>query len=89
MQISFKYHNCPGFGRLYNYAIKQNYMITKEAETRIKILKFWHEYGLEATKSAFGAKQSTLYLWQKILREGDGKIECLNPGSQARRNKNK
>lgn len=89
MQISFKYHNCPGFGRLYDYAIKQSHMITKEAEQRVRILKFWQEYGLEATKSAFGAKQSTLYLWQKILRDSDGKIESLNPKSQARIHKNK
>lgn len=64
-------------------------MITKEAEQRVRILKFWQEYGLEATKSAFGAKQSTLYLWQKILRDSDGKIESLNPKSQAGIHKNK
>ena len=89
MQIGFKYHKVPGFGRLYNYAIKQKYMITKEAETRIKILKFWQEYGLQATIAAFGAKKSTLYLWQKILKDSEGNIESLNPGSQARINKNK
>ena len=89
MRIGFKYHNCPGFGRLYNYAIKQSYMITKEAKQRIKILEFWKKYGLEATQSAFGAKQSTLYSWHKILRDNNGKIESLNPKSQARHNKNK
>jgi hypothetical protein len=31
MQIGFKYYNCRGFGTLYNDAIKQKYMITKEA----------------------------------------------------------
>jgi transposase InsO family protein len=89
MQIGFKYHNCQGFGRLYDYAIKQSYMITREAKQRIKILEFWRKYGLEATQSAFGAKQSTLYLWQKILRDNNGKIESLNPKSQARIHKNK
>ncbi len=40
MQIGFKFHNCRGFGRLYNYAYKYNCMITKEAKQRLKILKF-------------------------------------------------
>ncbi|MGI6347729.1 MAG: hypothetical protein ACOXZ1_03595 [Patescibacteria group bacterium] len=40
MQIKFKYYNCPGFGTLYNDAIKQKYMITKEARQRLKILEF-------------------------------------------------
>jgi len=38
MQIGFKYHNCRGFGRLYEYAYKQTRMITKEAKQRLKIL---------------------------------------------------
>jgi len=49
MQIGFKYHNCRGFGRLYDYAYKYNHMITKEAKQRLKILRFWKEFGLEAT----------------------------------------
>jgi transposase len=89
MQIKFKYYNCPGFGTLYNDAIKQKYMITKEARQRLKILEFWKQYGLQATTDAFGVKKSTLYNWQKIFREGGGKIEALNPKSQARINKNK
>ena len=40
MQIGFKYYNCRGFGTLYNDAIKQKYMITKEARQRLKILEF-------------------------------------------------
>ncbi len=89
MQIGFKYHNVRGFGVLYNYAIKHKYMITKEAETRIKILEFWRKYGLQATTAAFGVKKSTLYLWQKTLRDSGGKMESLNPKSQVRINKNK
>ena len=81
MQIKFKYCNCPGFGTLYNDAIKQKYMITKEARQRLKILEFWKQYGLQATTDAFGVKKSTLYNWQKIFREGGGKIEALNPKS--------
>jgi putative transposase len=89
MQIGFKYHNCRGFGTLYNDAIKQKYMITKEAKQRFKILEFWKKYGLQATIDAYGAKQSTLYYWQKMFKDSGGKIESLNPKSQARINKNK
>lgn len=89
MQIGFKYHNCKGFGRLYNYAYKHNCMITKEAKQRLKILRFWRHYGLEATKEAFGAKRSTLFGWWKIYKESGYKEESLNPSSQARKNVNK
>ena len=69
MQIIFKYHNCSGFARLYDYANKHSHMVTKEAQQRVKILAFWRQYGLKATEDAYGVHRSTLYLWQKILRE--------------------
>jgi len=84
MQIGFKYHNCSKFGRLYNYAIKHNYMITKEAKQRLKILLFWREHGLRATTDAFGAKRSTLFNWWKIYTNSGCIVESLNPGTQTR-----
>jgi len=88
MQIMFKYHNCRGFGNLYNYAYKQiTRMITKTAENRLKILEFWRKFGDEAVLEAYGAKRSTLFGWQKLLREKG--LAGLNPGSQAKKNKNK
>jgi len=89
MQIGFKYHNCRGFGRLYEYAYKQIHMITKKAKQRLKILQFWRNYGLRATADAFGAKRSTLYGWWKIYTDSGHKIESLNPGKQARINNHK
>ena len=91
MQLGFKYGHCKGFSKLYNYGLKYypNYMITKTAEKRLKILKFWKKYGLQATTAAFGAKQSTLYLWWKIYKDSGHKIVSLNPHSQARINNNK
>lgn len=91
MQIGFKYYDCHGFGRLYNYGLKHypNYMITKEAEERLRILKYWKKYGLEATHDAFQAKRSTLYAWWKIYKESEYSLESLNPGKQARVNTNK
>lgn len=92
MQLGFKYGHCKGFSRLYNYGLRHfnpNYMITKEAKQRVKILNFWKKYGLQATTDAYGAKQSTLYLWWKTYKDSGYKTESLNPGSQARINNNK
>ena len=90
MQLGFNYGACKGFSRLYNYGLKHypNYMITKEAETRLKILRFWKEYGLQATTDAYGAKQSTLYGWWKKYKDSGHKLDSLNPGNQARINNN-
>ena len=91
MQLGFKYGYCRGFSRLYNYGLKYNpnYMITKEAKQRVKILQFWKKYGLQATTDAYGAKQSTLYLWWKIYKDNGYITTSLNPGNQARKNNNK
>jgi transposase InsO family protein len=64
-------------------------MITKEAKQREKILLFWKKYGLQAATDAYGAKQSTLYLWWKTYKEGGYKTNSLNPGTQARIQNNK
>jgi len=91
MRLGFKYGHCKGFSGLYNYGLKHypNYMITKEADKRLKILEFWKKYGLQATTDAYGAKQSTLYLWNKIYKDTGYKLSSLNPRSQARRNNNR
>ena len=92
MQLGFKYGHCKGFHRLYNYGLKHfnpYTMITKEAKQRAKILIFWKKHGLQATTDAYGAKQSTLYLWQKIYKDSGYKLLSLNPGNQARIKNNK
>ena len=89
MQIGFKFQNCRGFGKLYEYSYKHTHMITKDAKQRLKILQFWRKHGLKATEDAFGAKRSTLYRWQKIYKDSGYKVESLNPGSQAPKNRRK
>lgn len=84
MQIGFKYNNCGGFGRLYEYGYTYTRMITKEAKQRLKILQFWREHGLKATTDAFGAKRSTLFGWWKIYVDSGFQIASLNPGTQGR-----
>ena len=92
MQLGFKYGHCKGFHKVYNYGLKHfnpYTMITKEAKQREKILIFWKKYGLQATTDAYGAKQSTLYLWRKIYKDNGYKLASLNPGNQARIKNNK
>lgn len=63
------------------------YMIQKEATRRAKIISFWKKHGLEATEEAYGVKRRTLFLWQRKLKDGNGKLESLNCGSKAPKKK--
>ena len=64
-------------------ALRFVYMITDEAKQRMRILAFWKKHGLEATEEAYGVKRRMLFIWQKKLRQGKGKLEHLNCGSRA------
>ena len=91
--MQFGYHiesgfHGKGFVRLYRYALKHQYMISKQAIKRVKILVFWERYGLEATIEAFGVKRRTLFLWKKKLNE-KGNVEALNDRSRAPRGRRK
>src|SRR3989344_4886922 len=89
MRMIFKYKWINGAKKLYDYGYQQTRMITKEAKQRYKIICFWHQYGLKATKEAFGASRSTLYGWWRIYLINNRKIESLNPKSQAPINRRK
>lgn len=52
-------------------------------EHRIKVIKFLDCYGAEATKEAFGASRSTVYLWKQKLKDNNGHLEALAPDSKA------
>jgi transposase InsO family protein len=64
-------------------------MITEKAKQRCRILTFWDKYGTSATEEAFEVKERTLFLWQKKLKEGRGKLEALNPIKRIPKNKRK
>lgn len=89
MQQHNKTQGIKGIVKLYEEALRFRYMITDTAQERLRILAFWKKHGDTATKEAFGASRSTLFKWQKILNEGNGKIESLNPKSTAPINKRK
>lgn len=70
-----------GFERTWYYGLRLRDMITQKAKHKARVLKFWQKYGVVATKEAFDVGRSTLFLWQKQLREGRGKLEALNESS--------
>src|SRR3989338_4550633 len=64
-------------------------MIQEKANERVRILAFWEKHGTEATEEAFKVKERTLYLWQRKLKDGHGKLESLNDGNKAPKVKRK
>jgi transposase InsO family protein len=91
MKVIYKYKWIKGNKILYDYGLKHypNYMITKKAEQRLKILEFWRKYKLQATKDAYGVSRSTLFEWWKRYKESGYVLSSLNPDSQAPHKRNK
>ena len=78
----FIFRDIPG----YNSWMKKEISITAHADSttasyRLKVIKYYQEFGLQATLSAFPVKRSTLFLWQKTLKESDGRLSSLIPQS--------
>mgnify|MGYP000195900628 CR=1 FL=1 len=51
------------------------------AKFRLKVISFSKTYGVKAAGEAFGVGRSTIFLWQKNLREKGGKLQGLIPKS--------
>lgn len=51
------------------------------AKYRLKVINHYQQFGLESTLNAFPAKRSTLFLWLKKLKDGQGKLVSLIPQS--------
>lgn len=70
-----------GFGR-FSRSTLGLMRTTTEAQRRAMILTFWECHGLAAARDAFRVSRSTLFLWKKRLREGDGRLAALELGSR-------
>jgi hypothetical protein len=55
-------------------------MFPQDAEKRLKILHFFDQHGLEATRDAFGVSRRPLYRWKTALKAGGGNPVALAPG---------
>ena len=76
--IHCKYTGIKGFLTIYNDAVRYQYMITKKALHKYKILIFWEKYGIKATTDAFGVKERTLFYWKALFKKNGKKPEALN-----------
>jgi hypothetical protein len=54
---------------------------SETAKYRLKVILYYQKFGVEATLAAFPVKRSTLFLWQKTLKESRGKLLSLIPTS--------
>lgn len=67
----------------------QNHPQKEQIEERVRIIKFFDEFGARATKKAFHKARSTIFLWKKKLKEGNGRLSSLSFLSKEPRNKRK
>jgi len=49
----------------------------KDAQQRLRILRFLDKHGLAATVDAFGVSERTLYRWRQKLRQAGGNPAAL------------
>lgn len=89
MRIRNNFKGTKGFLTAANRRVRFLYMIQEEAKQRMKAIAFWKKYGTEAAEEAYCVKKRTLYLWQHKLKSGGGKLESLNCGSRAPKEKRK
>ena len=64
------------FGEIYKFSQ------SKEGKYRLKIIEFFEQYGLPATKSAYGVSKATLYRWRKMYLDTQKNQLALIPGSR-------
>ena len=82
MRIRSNLKGTKGWVHMWERGVRFRYMITETAKKRVQILDFWKKHGLEAVEEAYGVKERTLFNWKSALKEGQGKLEALNPGKR-------
>ena len=77
-----------GWIQMWERGIRFRHMRNKqEVDRRVKILSFWEEHRLAATKDAYRVSRATLFRWQQTLKHAQGKLDSLDPKSTAPKNK--
>src|SRR3989338_10218697 len=51
------------------------------AQYRLRVIAYSQQFGMEATLAAFPVKRSTVFLWQKTLKDTGGRLSSLIPKS--------
>lgn len=78
-----------GFKQLSDYSLLKGHPQRDKIEKRIKIIKFFDEFGARATKEAFSCSRSTVFLWKKKLKDEKGRLLALAPLSKAPKGRRK
>lgn len=60
------------------YSLRK-YSESEVAQQRMKVIRFYEEYGEKATKEAFGADRKVISRWRKKLKDSGGKLMSLIP----------
>ena len=67
-----------GLLKVYNDALRYQYMISKKALHKARVLAFWEKHGLKATLDAFEVKRRTLFNWKRQFNQGGRVNIALN-----------
>lgn len=51
------------------------------AQYRLRVIEYYQQFGITATLAAFPVKRSTIFLWQKTLKDSGGRLSSLIPRS--------
>ncbi len=72
-----------GYSRFMKYVHDVfDYPKRESIERRLEVIKFFDEFGAEATTKAFHRGRSTIYLWKQRLKMAEGKLSALAPGDK-------
>ena len=84
MQTDYLFNGLKGYTRVKRFSYLFE-MENSEAQKRLKILKFFDKYGVDATIEAFDISRRTIYRWKSLLN----KKQSLEPKSTKPKTKRK
>ncbi len=82
MQIDYLFNGIRGYTRFKRFSYLFE-MENIEAKKRLKIIKFFDKYGLDATIEAFGVSRRTIYRYKATFKKSKEDISSLTPKSTA------
>jgi transposase InsO family protein len=89
-QIYLQSYFRSGYHRFMNYIYNiSSHPKKQEIEKRLEIIKFFDEFGEDATNRAFGKKRSTIFLWKQKIKRSAGKLSALASGDRTPRTRTK
>lgn len=82
MQTDYLFNGIRGYSKFKRFSYLFE-MENTEATKRLKIIKFFDKYGLEATIEAFAVSRRTIYRYKATFKKNKENISSLNPKSTA------